>query len=274
MNHILTDLSTPALTRAITGNLLAFFDRIQRAPSAEYYADEMIARWHTRIPHPWFNGVAARQLPTEDYRPVIEETVAYFNARGVSPFTWWLSPAQPLDAWTQLLAPFGFHLDRGTPGMAVALNALPDRVAAPDRLIIAPVEDDAMLRTWTHTFMIGYELPHSWEHAFHALMAGLGLDWPMRNYLGSLDGEPVATATLFIGAGVAGVLNVSTVPPARGRGLGAALTLAPLLEARARGYRAGVLQSSEMGFNVYRRLGFEKLCDVAHFYCCPEREPD
>lgn len=274
MNHILTDLSTPALTRAITGNLLAFFDRIQRAPSAEYYADEMIARWHTRIPHPWFNGVAARQLPTEDYRPVIEETVAYFNARGVSPFTWWLSPAQPLDAWTQLLAPFGFHLDRGTPGMAVALNALPDRVAAPDRLIIAPVEDDAMLRTWTHTFMIGYELPHSWEHAFHALMAGLGLDWPMRNYLGFLDGEPVATATLFIGAGVAGVLNVSTVPPARGRGLGAALTLAPLLEARARGYRAGVLQSSEMGFNVYRRLGFEKLCDVAHFYCCPEREPD
>jgi GNAT superfamily N-acetyltransferase len=274
MNHILTDLSTPALTRAITGNLLAFFDWLQRAPSAEYYADEMIARWHTRIPHPWFSGVAARQLPTEDYRPVIEDSIAYFNARGVSPFTWWLSPAQPVDAWAQRLAPFGFHLDRGTPGMAVALHALPDRVIAPAGLIITPVEDDATLRTWTHTFIIGYELPHSWQPDFYELMAGLGLDWPLRSYLGHLDGEPVATATLFIGAGVAGVLNVSTVPPARGRGLGAALTLAPLLEARARGYRAGVLQSSEMGFNVYRRLGFEKLCDVAHFYCCPEREPD
>jgi len=32
------------------------------------------------------------------------------------------------------------------------------------------------------------------------------------------------------------------------------------------GYRAGVLQSSEMGFGVYRKLGFEKLCAMEHFY--------
>jgi hypothetical protein len=34
------------------------------------------------------------------------------------------------------------------------------------------------------------------------------------------------------------------------------VTAAPLLAARALGYRIGTLQSSGLGFGVYRRLGF------------------
>jgi hypothetical protein len=32
--------------------------------------------------------------------------------------------------------------------------------------------------------------------------------------------------------------------------------MAPLLDARARGYCVGVLQASEMGYPVYARMGF------------------
>jgi hypothetical protein len=32
------------------------------------------------------------------------------------------------------------------------------------------------------------------------------------------------------------------------------------------GYHAGVLQSSRAGYNVYRRLGFQEVCTMDHFF--------
>jgi ribosomal protein S18 acetylase RimI-like enzyme len=94
----------------------------------------------------------------------------------------------------------------------------------------------------------------------------MGRDIPLRNYIGYLDGKPVATSCLFFGGGAAGIYSVSTLPEFRGEGIGAAMTVMPLLDARAMGYRIGTLQSSEMGFNVYKRLGFRHLCQIENFY--------
>jgi ribosomal protein S18 acetylase RimI-like enzyme len=66
----------------------------------------------------------------------------------------------------------------------------------------------------------------------------------------------VAAAALFVGAGVAGVYNVCTVPEVRGQGIGRAVTAAVLDDAVRRGLRIAVLGSSPMGYPVYRRLGF------------------
>jgi GNAT superfamily N-acetyltransferase len=55
---------------------------------------------------------------------------------------------------------------------------------------------------------------------------------------------------------------VCTVERVRRRGIGAAVTLAALREARDLGSRTGVLGSSEMGYPVYRRLGFEEYCRI------------
>jgi GNAT superfamily N-acetyltransferase len=266
MSDILTDFSQPALIHAVKANLLEAFHYLRQAAQTAFTADEKFTRWHTRVPHPWFNGVSAAQPPAPEDEAFIEDTIAYFRSCGVSPFTWWIAPAVPFGPWQEVLCRHGFHVDHDTPGMALDLERLPPDWPAPPTLKIVPVDNLDQLKTWTQTFIAGYELPLAWAADFYDLAAGQGLDWPLRHYLGYLDGEPAAASTLFLGAGVAGAYDVATVPHARGRGLGTALTCVPLTEARALGYRVGVLQSSEMGYPIYQRLGFQKVGDMDHFY--------
>ena len=79
-------------------------------------------------------------------------------------------------------------------------------------------------------------------------------------------GRPVAASSLVPGRGVAGVYCVATLPEARGRGLGTALTVLPLLEAREMGFHTGVLQSSDMGYPIYQKIGFRTTCLIDHYY--------
>jgi predicted acetyltransferase len=69
---------------------------------------------------------------------------------------------------------------------------------------------------------------------------------------------------------VAGIYTVVTKPKFRGQGLGAAVTLAPLLDARSKGYQVGILQASSMGYPVYLRLGFADLFHYKIFRWSPQ----
>lgn len=180
-------------------------------------------------------------------------------------FSWWAEPGtQPADLGEHLVAQ-GFTYNEGPPGMAADLSARSEDLIAPPELEIMQVKDAATLKQWVDTVMTGFGLPESSGSAFFDLFAGLGFDLPLRNYIGRMNGEPVATAEVFLGAGVAGIYGVATVPEARGQGIGAALTLAPLREARAMGYRIGILHSSPMGLAMYGRLGFREYCKMSHY---------
>ena len=79
--------------------------------------------------------------------------------------------------------------------------------------------------------------------------AGIEPEGPMRHYVGVLNGEPVGASSLML---------VATVPEARRRGVGTAMSLAPMLDARELGYGIGILASSPLGFGVYSRIGFRE----------------
>ena len=194
----------------------------------------------------------------------VRDTLAYFQSRGVASFTWWLAPHIEPASWTQHLLPYGFHYNDNTPGMAMDLAALPAPIQHP--LTIRRVKDRQMLADWVRTFTQGYGIPDAVAPVLLAFVDSLGINLPFRYYLGLLNGKSMAASTLFVGAGVAGIYNVATLAEARGQGIGSAMTLTPLYEARDMGYRAGVLQSSEIGYRVYQQLGFRKLCQMDHFY--------
>jgi len=264
MPDILTDLSTSSLAMAIKANLYAFF-QLLRLPSPTADQDRSPGfRWQTPVAHPWFNGVLSTQPPAGDAHQAVRDTLAYFQSQAVPSFTWWLAPHLEPDSWSPHLLSHGFIYNDHTPGMAIDLTALPLPVRQP--VTIQRVEDQRMLAVWAQVFTQGYGLPDSIAPAFLALMEGLGTTFPLHHYLGLLNEQPVATATLFVGGGVVGIYNVATLAPARGRGIGSAMTLTALHDGRALGYRAGVLQSSEMGYPVYQWLGFQKLCQMDHFY--------
>jgi ribosomal protein S18 acetylase RimI-like enzyme len=126
------------------------------------------------------------------------------------------------------------------------------------------------LRQWAHAGSVGLGYSDATRSAIFDAYADLGLDLPWRLYLGLLHGEPVATSGLFLGAGVAGIYWVATVPEARRQGIATSVTLAALREARVMGYRIAILHATEMGLGVYRRLGFQEYCKMSHYKCMAE----
>lgn len=261
-----TDLSVQSLSAAITANLHEFFRYLQVSPATEYYEGEGLARWRTPVPHAWLNGVLCSRPPRADEGPLIADTVAYFRGRDVPLCSWWLEPQLAWVDWERQLARRGFRCDRTTPGMAADLCGLPPDVGMVAGLQVVTVQDEATLGTWARTLLAGFGLPPSWEPGCLALFRGLGLEPPMRHYVGYLHRQPVAAATLFTAAGVAGLQYLATVAEARGKGIGRTVALVALHEARAMGYRAAVLQSSEMGYNLYLQLGFRTLDHIRYFY--------
>jgi ribosomal protein S18 acetylase RimI-like enzyme len=265
MNHIQTDVSDEALVTAIRANMCDFFRQLSRSNPAEHFENKRFTRWYTPLPHPWFNGVFSSALPNDD-DSFIEETIEYFRLQGTSIFTWWMEPHVQASDWKSVLSKHGFGFSNDTPGMAVDLQEMKDSSQSVDGFEVRSVDDEESLRIWSKVFINGYGLPLAWESITFDLWVQLGLDLPLRNYLGYLNGKPVSTSTIFYGGGVAGIYCVATLPEARGKGIGAAITLKPLQDAREMDYRVGILQSSEMGFNVYQRLGFRHLCQIENFY--------
>ena len=107
-------------------------------------------------------------------------------------------------------------------------------------------------------FYWSYAAPGAWDAANVA------------SYIGWLNGEAVATAATVTSGSVAGLYQVTTAPEHRRTGLGEALTRHALLAAAAEGAEEAVLQSTMMGFRLYRRMGFEPAAAYRTWY---SREP-
>ena len=146
------------------------------------------------------------------------------------------------------------------PGMAADLRALREDSAPPAGLEITPVVDEAGLWQWVAAMGPAFDDESRRAHFELYASLGLGADLPWRHYLGRLEGAPVAAASLFLGAGVAGIYNVAVEPRVRRRGIGSAITLAALRAARDEGFATVVLQSSGAGVRLYQRLGFVECC--------------
>jgi ribosomal protein S18 acetylase RimI-like enzyme len=85
-----------------------------------------------------------------------------------------------------------------------------------------------------------------------------------------LRDAPVAAAQAILSHGIAGIYWVGTVPEARKRGLAEACTRRVGNAAFERGARCVVLQASQQGEPIYRRMGYREICRYAWWVRIPE----
>jgi GNAT superfamily N-acetyltransferase len=248
-------------TLLIEENGAQFLMTLGRAAGAEERDDGRV-RWAIgNSPIDYHNCVVHAALTQNEADREIEASLQRMREHEV-PGSWHVGPSmRPPDLGRRLIA-HGFEYGGDDIGMAVDLSALPHEVPVPDDFVIERVRDEAGLAAWVEALGSGFgEGPVEAEWVGE-MYRRLGFEGPWRHYLGRVHEEPVATATSFFGAGVAGIYFVCTVERARRRGIGARITLAALSEARDLGYSVGVLGSSEMGYPVYRGLGFEEYCRI------------
>ena len=165
------------------------------------------------------------------------------------------------DRFIALMAQLGLvplSADPWMPGMA--LHPLP-AAGPPERPTetlpgheIRQVGDAVGLDDHISAAASGFEMPEEW---LRALMPISLIERPeVAVYVGYTDGEPVTTGLGLRTGRTIGVYNIATVPSARKRGYGAAMTSRIAADGAAAGCDVAILQASDMGRPIYEWLGY------------------
>lgn len=145
------------------------------------------------------------------------------------------------------------------PGMALHPLSAGAAPGPTDGHEIRLVADQAGLDDHILAAAIGFEMD---ETLVRTIMGGaLRAAGDIAVYVGYTDGEPV-TSGLGVRTGqTIGVYNVATVPSARRRGYGAAMTARIADDGVSAGCDVAILQASEMGRPIYERLGYRTVVE-------------
>jgi ribosomal protein S18 acetylase RimI-like enzyme len=253
-------------TAAMDANLTAAAATYGTLPGAQGLDVPGVVGVVTDVPLGFFNLVATTDLRDDDADAAIASVLARFAARR-APCRWWVTPSSRPADLGERLARHGMHVHYTAPAMVADLGRSELAGGLPPGAAIVRVRERAELERLSRVLMAAFEEPATKVPAWVDTFAALGLDGgaPWQHFLATIDGEPLATASVLLGGGVAGLYHVGTLPHARGRGLGRAVTVAALLAARDRGFTSAVLQSSAEAFGLYRSLGFHTVAEVAAY---------
>ena len=230
---------------AATGRVL-----LDAIPGAEVRPVGEVTVYLSGTPFPPANGVVATRAltSTEDLATAVT-TVAATGLPHLVQLRRGLSPVA--DAW---LGTHGYVVADAAPAMVLPVAG---QLAVPEvpGLWMERVTSAEGLELHLQVACAAFEMPYELLSQVFTLDS---LAQPsIRVYLGWIGAKAVTTAVGIVSGNAVGVYTVGTLPPERGKGYGAAITAVVVAEAVRTGATWSYLQSSESGFGVYQRLGYE-----------------
>jgi len=234
-----------------------------------YEETDFFSRYSTGIPFFLLNAVWNSHVPSEVVVKKIKENITFFEKRQV-PFLWVIGPSSSPKNMGELLIKNGLTVNK-QPGMAHNLKTLGAEREILNKVEIIKVENAETFKIWNDVVLTGFEMPKELLSDFFKAFSFMLLnDTPSASaFLAYYNGNPVASSLVCYEEGVAGIYNVTTLEEARGKGIGTAITLAPLNEAKKLGYEIAILHSSEMALNMYKQMGFKEYCTIEWFIWQP-----
>lgn len=258
MSEILESLSDPTLIQAAEINCQTGMNYLGRVFGGTFYR-ESEATWFVIEPA-GFNRVVSTSFTGDTPESAVDRTLKQIAAsvKG-GPMTWDIGPSLRSASLEAALQANGWSKDEELPSMVLDLHAIKKPAKSPDGLVIKQAEDEKTFRHHMDTMIAGFEFPEPLVRYLSGIDYGdrFLYDPAAYYYVGYVQGKPVATSIVLLSAGIAGLYSIATIPSMRRRGLATAMTLATLQQARELGYHIAILQASEMGASVYRRLSFQ-----------------
>jgi GNAT superfamily N-acetyltransferase len=192
----------------------------------------------------------------------LTETTLYFKRR-TKRWSFWLCE-DLIDAATrrktrQICNDFGLRPISYPPGMMASKLLAPVRPLP--TIECRPVADEMTRCAFAEITSICFEIPPGIANAVY----GPANAWngAYKGFVGLVDGRPVAIAAMVLAAGAMGIYSLGTIPMHRHQGYGEALLRAAVAAARPKSSGDPfILQSTEAGHALYRRMGFR---DVTKF---------
>jgi GNAT superfamily N-acetyltransferase len=159
----------------------------------------------------------------------------------------------------QVFLNFGMRGISHPPGMSAPALKPPAR-RLPE-IECRPVADAATRLAFAEITSVAFEIPIPVAHAVYTPQRAW--NGAYKGFVGFANGRPVSIVAMVAAAGVTGIYSLGTLPEFRQKGYGEALLRAAAAESRRRtGLEPLVLQSTEAGYSLYKRLGFR---DITRF---------
>lgn len=228
------------------------------------------------VAFPMFNGIFGGVFASGDEADAAIDQVMDRGRTRQKDLMWWIGPSRRPANLIERLLERGWLAAGTNTGMACDTENLPDPPPVPAGLTISQATDSQSLESFGGLCAPLFEFPEvavgPWTELHQATATDPSGRWS--HWLASMDGIPVGTASLFLGADAATIAGVGVLPRYRREGIAAAITWHVLQQAQAADCQHVVLFASPMAIGVYSRLGFRPYCEGACLMWSPSGTPE